>query len=84
MQIVSLTKAENNFKDIFNSVYHDSEEVIIHNEENKNIVIIPMDEYNSLKETNYLLSSPKNREVLLRSLNDARNGKVVEKELLKI
>ena len=42
-----------------------------------------MDEYNSIKETNYLLSSPTNKKVLLNSLKDARDGKVFEKELIE-
>jgi PHD/YefM family antitoxin component YafN of YafNO toxin-antitoxin module len=40
--------------------------------------------YNVFRETNYLLKSPKNREILLRSLQDARDGKVLSKELLEV
>jgi antitoxin YefM len=39
-----------------------------------------LDEYNALKETSYLLSG-KNREVLMKSLEEAKAGKVVEKPL---
>jgi antitoxin YefM len=83
MQVVSMTEARNNFKAIFDSVYYDNEEVIIHRKNRENVVMIPLDEYNSLKETDYLLRNPKNREVLLRSLKDARNGKVFQKDLIK-
>ena len=83
MQVVSMTEARNNFKEIFDSVYLNNEEVIIHRKGRENVVIIPFDEYNSIKETNYLLSSTKNREVLLRSLADARVGKVFKKELIE-
>ena len=84
MQVVSMTEARNNFKAIFDAVFHDNEEVIIHRKGRENVVVIPLDEYNSIKETNYLLSSTKNRKVLLRSLKDAREGKVFEKELVEI
>jgi antitoxin YefM len=39
-------------------------------------------EYRSLRETEYLLRSPANARRLLRSLEDARAGNVVERELL--
>ena len=83
MQVVSLTEARNNLKSVFDSVYIDHEEVIIHRKGRENVEMISMDEYNSLKETNYLLSNPKNKKRLLSSLNHAREGKVKEKELIE-
>ncbi|WP_310441128.1 type II toxin-antitoxin system prevent-host-death family antitoxin [Sulfurimonas sp.] len=83
MQVVSMTEARNNFKAIFDAVFLNNEEVIIHRKGRENVVVIPFDEYNSIKETNYLLSSAKNREVLMRSLKDAREGKVFEKDLIE-
>ncbi len=83
MQVVNITEAQNNFKDIFDLVFLDNEEVVIHRSGRENVVVIPFNEYNSIKETNYLLSSKKNREVLLRSLKDARSGKSFEKELIE-
>ena len=83
MQVVSMTEARNNLKAIFDSVYLDNDEVVIHRKGRENVVVIPFDEYNSIKETNYLLSSAKNREVLIRSLKDAREGRVFEKELIE-
>jgi antitoxin YefM len=83
MQVLSLTEARNNLKAVFDSVYLDNDEVIIHRKGYENVVVISFDEYNSMKETNYLLSSPKNRKVLLRSLADAREGKIFEKELIE-
>ena len=83
MQVVSLTEARNNLKTVFDSVYRDNDEVIIHRKGHENVVVISFDEYNSMKETDYLLSSPNNKKVLLRSLADAREGKVFEKELIE-
>ncbi len=53
MQVVSMTEARNNFKSIFDSVYLDNDEVIVHRNGRENVVIIPFDEYNLIKETNY-------------------------------
>ncbi|MFK5881019.1 MAG: type II toxin-antitoxin system prevent-host-death family antitoxin [Sulfurospirillum sp.] len=83
MQVVSMTEARNNFKYIFDAVYHDNDEVIIHRKGKENVVVIPFDEYNSMKETNYLLSSPANKKNLLASLNQLRNGKGFEKDILE-
>ncbi len=83
MQVVSMTEARNNFKEIFDSVFHNHEEVIIHRKGKENVVVIPFDEYNSMKETNYLLSSAKNREYLSESIKQLKEGKTIEKGLIE-
>ena len=83
MQVVSLTEARNNLKAVFDAVYQDHEDVIIHRKGKENVVIIPFDEYNAMKETQYLLGSENNRERLLRSLRHAREGKSSERELVE-
>ena len=83
MQVVSMTEARSSFKYIFDAVYHDNNEVIIHRKGKENVVVIPFDEYNSMKETNYLLSSPANKKNLLASLRQLRDGKGFEKDILE-
>ena len=83
MQVINFTEARNNLKSLFDSVYEDSEEIIVSRKNGENVVIISLDSYNAMKETNYLLSSPKNRERLLNSLASARAGKVTQRELLE-
>ena len=83
MQVISLTEARNNLKSLFDSVYMNNEEVIIHRKGRENVVVIPFDEYNSIKETQYLLSSQKNRERLLSSLKELRENRGFEKDLIE-
>lgn len=83
MQVVSMTEARNNFKAIFDSVYLNNDEVIIHRKGRENVVVIPFDEYNSIKETNYLLSNKNNAKHLLESIEQLRKGKFQEKELIE-
>jgi len=83
MQVISMTEARNNFKEVFDSVYRDHEEVIIHRKGRENVVMISMDEYNSIKETNYLLGSPNNAKHLKESIEQLRIGQVIEKELIE-
>jgi len=83
MQVLSLTEVRNNIKAMFDSVYLDNEEVIIHRKGRESIVVISLDDYNALKETNYLLSSPTNRKYLLESLKQLRNGRGFERDLIE-
>lgn len=83
MQVVSMTEARNNFKAIFDAVYLNNEEVIIHRKGRENVVVIPFDEYSSMKETNYLLSNPNNAKHLHESIKQLREGKAFERELIE-
>ena len=83
MQVLSLTEARNNIKAMFDAVYLDNEEVVIHRKGKESVVVISLDEYNALTETNYLLRSPANRENLLESLTQLRAGKGMERDLLE-
>ncbi len=82
MQVVNYTDLRLNLKKWLDKVSNDVEELIITRKDNKNLVLISLEEYNSLKETSYLLSG-KNREVLLKSLEEAKTGKKVEHDLLE-
>jgi len=83
MQVLSLTEVRNNIKAMFDSVYLDNEEVIIHRKGQESVVVISLDNYNAMKETNYLLSSPANRKYLLESLKQLRNGRGFERDLIE-
>ncbi len=56
-------------------------DVAIKRKNAKDLVLISLDEYNSLKETTYLLSV-KNREVLLDSVKKLEEGKGKIKDLI--
>jgi antitoxin YefM len=45
------------------------------------VVIMPLDEFNSWKETLYLLASPENAAHLRRSIAEANSGQALRKEL---
>ena len=83
MKVVNFTEARNNLKSLFDDAYRNSEEIIVNRKNGENVVIISFEQYNAMKETEYLLSSPKNRERLLNSLASARSGELQERELLE-
>lgn len=82
MKVVNYTELRINLKKWLDIVVNDVEELIIKRKNNQDLVIISLEEYNSLKETAYLLSG-KNREVLLKSLEEAKSGKKEEHKLIE-
>ena len=81
MKVVNYTDLRVNLKKWMDIVINDVEELIIKRKDNKDLVLISLDEYNSLKETSYLLSG-KNRDVLIQSLNEAKSGNTDEHNLI--
>lgn len=82
MKVINYTDLRLNLKKWMDSVIDDMEEIIIKRKDNKDLVLISLDEYNSLKETNYLLSGKK-REILLKAVEDVKNEKTFQKELIE-
>nr|WP_321314957.1 type II toxin-antitoxin system Phd/YefM family antitoxin [uncultured Ligilactobacillus sp.] len=65
-----------NFKKYSDDVVDYQDAVIVTRPKNKNIVIISEDEYNSLRETAYLLENKENREFLRESMSQLKEGDV--------
>ena len=68
MQAVTLKEAKLNLERIVEQVIADAEPAIVVTESGEQVVFLPLDEYNSWKETLYLLSSPANADRLRQSL----------------
>jgi antitoxin YefM len=82
MKVVNYTDLTLNLKKWLDSVVDDVEELIIKRKDNKDLVLISLTEYNSLKETSYLLTG-KNRDVLIKSLQEAKSGGSKEHKLIE-
>ncbi|WP_340064650.1 type II toxin-antitoxin system prevent-host-death family antitoxin [Ascidiimonas aurantiaca] len=82
MESVNYTDFRSNLKYWFDKVVNDVSDVIIRRKGGKDLVLISLDEYNSLKETTYLLTG-KNRDVLLRSISELEAGKGIEKDMIE-
>jgi len=82
MQVVNYTEARNNFKSILDQVCDDFEPMIITRKSGSAAVLISIEEYNSFKETAYLLSTPANASRLLESLKQSARGNIVSHELI--
>ena len=84
MNAINYTDLRQHLKTHMDKVYQDHEPLIVTRKDNQNVVMISLDDYNSLSETQYLLSSEKNAIRLKRSLEDARNGKINYHELIEV
>ena len=65
MEAINITELRNNIKSIISKAVDDCKEIIIHRpNQGGDAVIVSLDEFNSMKETLFLLSSEKNRDRL--------------------
>ena len=83
MQAVSYSDVRKNLKKFLDNVFFNHDPLIITRKNKENVVVISLEDYNSLTETHYLLSSKNNTERLTSSINKLRNNKGYEKELIE-
>ena len=74
---VTATSFRSNIKHYMDLVIKDSQEVII-NRGNEAAVLIPMDQYNAMKETEYLMASKEMEQAILTGMEDVKKGNFVE------
>lgn len=83
MKTMSYTESRARYAEVLDSVVDDREEVVITRAGHEAAVIVSLDDYESLKETAYLLRSPANARRLLASIDELESGKGVERELME-
>jgi antitoxin YefM len=81
MIAISYTDLRQNLKTYMDKVWQNCDPLIITRKNNENVVLISITEYNSLLETNYLLSNEANAEHLKKSITQHKEGKIKTKEL---
>jgi len=79
MKAVTISNLRNRIKYFFNLVVESSEVLIIPRTSNEDdsVVILSLKEYNSLTETNYLMSTEVNRKRMLESIQQLEKGKLI-------
>ncbi len=81
MQAITLEEAKLNLSRLVEQVLADAEPRIVVTDQGGQVVVMPLDDFNSWKETVYLLSNPANAAHLRRSIAEAEAGKAVSREL---
>ena len=83
MKTMSYTESRARYAEVLDSVVNDREEVVVTRAGHEPAVIVSLDDYESLKETAYLLRSPANARRLLASIDELEAGNGEERELLE-
>jgi len=82
METVNYTVFRSNLKYWLNKVVNDVSDFVIKRKNSKDLVLICLDEYNSLKETTYLLTI-KNSAILLKSIEELESSKAIQKDIIE-
>jgi antitoxin YefM len=81
MKTMTYSESRAKYAETLNAVVDDREEVIITRAGHDPVVIVSLDDYESLKETAYLLKSPENARRLLASIDRLEHDGGLERPL---
>ena len=83
MQVVNYTEFRNNLAKSLNMVNDNSEVVVVSRSKGKNVVVMSLEEYNSIQETLHLVSSKANQKRLDAAIEEMQSGKSLKHDLIE-
>ncbi len=83
MRTMTYTESRARYAETLTAVVEDREEVVITRAGHEPVVIVSLDDYQSLKETAYLLRSPENARRLLSAIDRLESGGGVVHDVVK-
>ncbi|HEV7169295.1 MAG TPA: type II toxin-antitoxin system prevent-host-death family antitoxin [Micrococcaceae bacterium] len=83
MRTMTYSESRAKYAETLSAVVDDREEVIITRAGHDPVVMVSLDEYESLRETAYLLKNPANARRLLGSIERLESGNGIERDLLE-
>ena len=83
MRAISYTAARRDLANTMERVCEDHDPIIVTRKNNNSVIIMALEDYEALRETAYLLQSPKNAKRLLESMEELESGKGLERELVE-
>ena len=83
MRTMSYSQSRAHYAEVLDSVVDDREEVVITRAGKEPVVIVSLDDYQSMKETLRIVRSPENARRLRESIEQLERGEGVEHDLLK-
>ncbi len=81
MTAITYTAARENLASTMDRVCQDHDPVIITRNRDQAVVMLSLEDYESLQETAYLLRSPANAKRLIDSIEELNKGKGIKKKL---
>jgi antitoxin YefM len=82
MKTMSYTESRARYAEVLDSVVNDREEVVITRAGHESVVIVSLEDFESLRETAYLMRSPANARRLLDAMERLEAGEGQSHELL--
>ena len=83
MRVVNYTEFRNQLAENLNVVNDDGEIVIVSRSKGKNVVVMSLDEYNSIQETLHLMSTAANRKRLDTAIEEMKKGQWQQHDLME-
>ncbi len=83
MKTMSYTESRARYAEMLDGVINDREEVVITRAGHEPVVVVSLEDYESLKETAYLMRSPANARRLLDSMERLEAGRGVAHDLIE-
>lgn len=83
MRVVNYSEFRSNLTQNLNAVNEDKEIVVVSRTQGKNVVVMDLNEYNSIQETLHLTSTMANRKRLEAAITEMNNGKSVKQKLIE-
>lgn len=81
MDTITYTSARANLAEAMNRVCKDHEPLIVTRSGSESVVMMSLEDFNSLEETAYLTRTPKNAQRLLKSIAQLERGKGKKRKL---
>ena len=82
MRTMSYTESRARYAEVLDSVVNDREEIVITRAGHEPVVIVSLEDFESLRETAYLMRSPANARRLLDAMERLEGGAGEEHDLL--
>ncbi len=76
-------QASHDLDGLIDRVIDNVQPTILCNDKGNKAILISLDEFSAWQETLYLLSNPANAERLLKSIQEAKAGRVIERALIE-
>jgi len=84
MEVLNYTEFRKNLTKSLNKVNDDAEIVVVSRSKGKNVVVMSLEEYNSLQETLHLMSTAANRKKLEKAMKNVEAGIFIKKALIEV
>lgn len=77
MDVLTYTDARAKLKNVMDRVVKDMTQIVVTRQKAEAVVIVSLEEWNSITETLHLLSSPRNAERLVTAIREIEEGRML-------